>query len=609
MNITESQKSNHKVKYSVFGNFLYMLKLQFSLKRSSILLIFLNIPLSIALSFFSIYIPKQIVQAISTPNSTYFSVINPLIFTLTFICLLKILTHIISTLNFALLTQYRNSVIDIKTKKCLSTDYDNLESPKFRMLMDRADEALWGSNNGSAVERMVQHVANLICSVLSYILFGSVLSFAHPVIVVFLTLIPLINYYTIRKIQRFQYDAKDETVPLDKKMWYISTNSENFRSAKDIRIFGLNKWLLGIFKRLANDRLSWSNRIIKKEYAADIVNGLTILIRDGLAYIILIIMVCGNKITIDNFVLYFAAVGAFTSSIGGIVSQFSSLNSTSLLISDLRDFLDYPEKEDVVENTHMSVSYTSIRLDDVSFNYPGSENYTLKNISLNILPGEKVAIVGLNGAGKTTLVKIICGLYRPTSGNMYIGDIHCDKFSKTNYYRLFSVIFQDFCFLPVSFAEIVSSFEKPINQDRVIDCIKKAGLYEKISSLPEGIYSKINKQINATGVELSGGEYQKLLLARALYKNSSILILDEPTAALDPIAEKEFYEKYDELFDGMTAIFISHRLSTTTFCDKIIYIKDGEICEVGTHKELLRMNGEYAKLYNIQKTYYVSEEM
>ena len=597
-----------KREFSTFSNLIYLIKLQFSLKKSSLLLIALNIPITILLSYCSIYIPKLIVQNVIKPDSTYWSVIEPVVFISIFVLILKVTSQIISTINFALLTQYNNAVIDMKNRKCLMTDYENLESPKFRLLMERADESLWGSNNGSAIEQMVQNFSNLICSILSYVLFGSILSFANPLIVVFLTLIPLVNYFTIRRVQKFQYNSKDETVPLDKKMWYIASNAENFKAAKDIRMFGLNEWLVNMFKSFAKERLSWSNKIVKREYTADIVNGLTILIRDGLAYVVLIIMVCNGKIAIDDFVLYFAAVGSFTSSIGGIVGQFSALNSASLLINDLRAFLNYPEKKDHGKEARNVVNSGSIKLDKISFNYSGAEVPTLKNISLNISAGEKIAIVGLNGAGKTTLIKIICGLYRPTSGNIYIDNIEYNQFNKLDYYSLFSVVFQDFSFLPVSFAEIVSAFSKPIDEVKVINSLKMAGLYEKISTFSEGINTKLNKQINEYGIELSGGEYQKLLLARALYKNSPILILDEPTAAMDPISEKEFYKKYDELFEDKTAIFISHRLATTTFCDKIIYLKDGEICEYGTHEELLNLNGEYAKIYNMQKEHYVRKE-
>ena len=606
--IDMKKQAKKKIKYSTFSNLIYLIKLQFSLKKSSILLIALNIPITVLLSYCSIYIPKLIVQNVIQPEATCWSVLEPVIFISIFVFVLKVTSQIISTINFALLTQYNNSVTDIKNRKCLMTDYENLESPEFRLLMERAAESLWGSNNGAAIEQMVQIFSNLICSILSYILFGSILSFANPLIVILLTLIPLINYFTIRSIQKFQYSSKDETTLLDKKMWYIASNAENFKTAKDIRIFGLNEWLVNMFKSFAKERLSWSNKIAKREYAADIVNGLIILVRDGLAYAVLIIMVCNGEITIDDFVLYFAAVGSFTSSIGGIVGQFSALNSTSLLINDLREFMNYPEKKDSGTKMMNVMKPGSIKLDKITFNYPGAQTPTLKNISLNISAGERIAIVGLNGAGKTTLIKIICGLYRPTAGNVYIDNVKYDRFDKSDYYSLFSVVFQDYSFLPVSLAEIVSAFSKPIDEEKVIRCIKMAGLYEKIAKFPEGINTKLNKQINECGVELSGGEYQKLLLARALYKNGPFLILDEPTSAMDPISEKEFYQKYDELFEDKTAIFISHSLATTAFCDRIVYLKNGEICECGTHEELLKLNGEYAKIYNMQKGQYVKKE-
>jgi ABC-type multidrug transport system fused ATPase/permease subunit len=238
----------------------------------------------------------------------------------------------------------------------------------------------------------------------------------------------------------------------------------------------------------------------------------------------------------------------------------------------------------------------------VSYTYPNSESPTIKNINLTIEAGEKIALVGLNGAGKTTLVKLICGMYTPTSGSILVNGYDINEYNREEYYSIISAVFQQYKFLPVSIAQNISIF-KPDNA-RLEECIEYSGIRDKLEKLPDGINTPLIKELNPNGAELSGGESQKLLLARAIYKPSSILVLDEPTAALDPIAESEMYGRYNDFAADKTSLFISHRLASTRFCDRIVYIQDGEIKEIGTHDALLNANGKYAELFNIQSHYY-----
>jgi ABC-type multidrug transport system fused ATPase/permease subunit len=240
----------------------------------------------------------------------------------------------------------------------------------------------------------------------------------------------------------------------------------------------------------------------------------------------------------------------------------------------------------------------------------------LKNINLKIEAGEKIAVVGLNGAGKTPLVHLICGMYTPTEGNIFVNGHDINDYNREEYYSIISAVFQQYKFLPVSISQNISISSPDLA--RLQKCIDYSGIQEKINTLPDGINTPLIKELNLNGTELSGGESQKLLLARAIYKPSSILVLDEPTAALDPIAESELYEKYSGFAlwpaypacpagrrqAGKTSLFISHRLASTRFCDRIVYIEDGEIREIGAHNDLLNANGRYAELFNIQSYYY-----
>jgi len=241
----------------------------------------------------------------------------------------------------------------------------------------------------------------------------------------------------------------------------------------------------------------------------------------------------------------------------------------------------------------------------VCFSYNPENGNVLNNFNLDIKPGEKIALVGVNGAGKTTIVKLLCGFYAPDSGEILISGIDIKNFRREELYRLFSAVFQDIMILPFTIAENVSMKSgRKTDKNLVWSCLEKAGLGEHIKTHEKGIDSKMLKNIDADGIMLSGGQQQKLLLARALYKDAPILLLDEPTAALDPIAESEVYEKFNEMSQNKTAVYISHRLASTRFCDRIVFLKDGAASEIGTHWELMQKGGEYANMFEIQSHYY-----
>lgn len=254
-----------------------------------------------------------------------------------------------------------------------------------------------------------------------------------------------------------------------------------------------------------------------------------------------------------------------------------------------------------------SLPYT-LELRDVSFRYPGAEKDTLSHIDLTVRPGEKLAIVGLNGAGKTTLMKLCCGLLDPTGGQVLLNGEDIRDFNRRDYYRLFSTVFQDFSVFDTTFADNVTQVPESPDTAGMEDAVKRAGLWEKYQSLPQGGATHIGQGIYEDGLLLSGGELQRLMLARALYKNGPIIILDEPTAALDPIAEHQLYLRYSQLTQGRTSFYISHRLASTRFCDRILLLGQGRILEEGTHQSLLELGGEYARLFAVQSRYYQDKE-
>lgn len=248
----------------------------------------------------------------------------------------------------------------------------------------------------------------------------------------------------------------------------------------------------------------------------------------------------------------------------------------------------------------------TIELRDVSFRY---DKEIFSHLNLTIHPGEKLAVVGLNGAGKTTLVKLICGFYDPDEGEVLLNGVDIRVYNRRDYYKLISGVFQDFSLIPASVAVNVAQDRKEIDMEKVKSCIEKAGLKKKVELLPQKYDTLLVRDMYAEAVEFSGGELQRLMLARLLYKDSPIMVLDEPTAALDPIAESDIYQRYNELTEGRSAVFISHRLASTRFCDRIVLIEDGKIAEEGTHEELLGNGKRYTELFEMQSRYYQCEEI
>lgn len=370
----------------------------------------------------------------------------------------------------------------------------------------------------------------------------------------------------------------------------------------------MTNWFQDMYYKYLKKRLYFQKKDIYRRYFANIVDGLLLLLRDGIAYGFLIYSVLYGEMPIGNFVLYFGAVAGFSTWLSGVVKNLNSINSFSLSVGDLRDYLEMEDKMNRGKGVELPKEYElpcDIELRNIYYKYPGAEDYTIKNINLHIKKGEKLALVGVNGAGKTTLVKLICGLYTPTKGEIYINGKKSSSYNRDEYYTLFSVVFQDIHLLPVSIEKNISlQLEEEINSEKVDKVIKMSGLMEKVKSLEKGKDTLLVKSVYKEAIELSGGEMQKLMLARALYKNGPIIILDEPTAALDPIAENEIYRQYNQLTKEHTSIFISHRLSSTRFCDRIVFIQDGKIIEEGDHYSLMELDGEYKNMFDKQSHYY-----
>lgn len=499
----------------------------------------------------------------------------------------------------------RRNILRQVANKVAQTSYPNLMEAEFYDLEDKAWEAC--STNLEATEHVWVTWTKIIANVLGFSVYLILLSGLNPLLVFVAAITTIIGYVINKKINEWEYRHREEEAEYRKKITYIRRTSAGRSHAKDIRIFGLSSWMDDVWY----SAFHLYQAFIRKREAiylwTNVVDLLLTLLRNGIAYAYLIWLTLTEGMSASEFLLYFTAAGGFTRWVSGILEMFAQLHKQSLDLSMVRELLEYPEPflfEDGESLQKDSVKSCEICLKNVSYRYPKAENDTISQMNLTIRSGENVAIVGLNGAGKTTLVKLICGFLDPTEGCVLFNGKDVRDYNRRDFYELFSAVFQEFSVLEASVAENVAQRVDYIDENRVWRCLEQAGLSEKVKSLPNGIYTNIGRQVYEDGVELSGGQLQRLMLARALYKDGVILILDEPTAALDPIAENDIYTKYHEMTAGKTSLFISHRLASTRFCDRILFIENGTIAEEGTHEELLKLGGGYAKLFEVQSKYY-----
>jgi len=593
--------------YSSIRNVFYCIR--HAMKAYPLLLLWciLIIVASVALPVLTTFLPKVVIEKITSGSDLRELLTSVLVFTLSIALVTGVkhfFEHLLSFDSFKMNTYHLRRIAN----KGMHTDYDNQQNEYFRKLQDEA--FVTSNSNFSANKKIFDVIIALVSNSLGFVLYFSILSELNIFIVLFLIVTTLISYLLSRKTVNWLKDNKKEQLNYQSRTNYINRVSDEIQFAKDIRLYSMTSWFHNIYTKNLDGLLGWYKRYTSKVFGVSIFDSGFSLLREGAAYAYLIWMVLDSQISVSDFVLYFGVITGFSVWLSGILSQVTELNGINLRINYLRAYLEYPEK---FNRSGIGISDKIklpkiIELRNVSYRYEGASDFTLKNINLTIDPKEHLAVVGLNGAGKTTLVRLICVLVDPTEGSVLYDGVDVREYDRREYYKLFSAVFQQFSILPVKFAEIVAEdVYENADLHKVEECLKYAGLLNKIVSLPNGLQSEYSKRIYDEGIELSGGETQKLLFARALYRNTPLVILDEPTAALDPIAESKLYETYDRTMNERSVIFISHRLASTRFCDRILLLENGGILESGTHDELIYRKGRYYELFETQAKYYREE--
>lgn len=585
-----------------FRNIKWMIDIAYKNCKRVLLFCVLTAVLEVLLNLTQLYIAPGIIKCVEQKVSIKMLLMTILAYTLALFFINGFKKYIEENTLFSRI-EVRTKIITMVSKKCNTTSYPNTLDANFIRLRDAAYFACEG--NSEATEHIWQTLTMLLKNIGGLIAYLFILSSFDPFLLLIIILTCFISFFVSRNANNWHYANKIEGEKYYHKKRYIRDKAESIKLAKDVRIFNLKDWLNELLDLVHNQYLAFRLKGEKVDLLADIIEVVLTVIRNGIAYIYLINMTLNDGLSVSSFILYFVAISTLTNWVMGVLKEMSTLHKECLDISSLREFLDYSEpfKFDDGKDIPLASNY-EIKLENVSFHYPESDIDIIHNLDLTIHPREKLAIVGLNGAGKTTLVKLICGLLSPSEGRVLLNGDNISDFNRNKYYELFSAVFQDFSILDVTIAEEIAQCKDNIDYQRIKECIDYAGLSDTIDKLPKGLNTHIGREVYLDGVLLSGGQMQRLMLARALYKNGPILLLDEPTAALDPLAESEIYQKYSDMANNKTSLFISHRLASTRFCDRIILIKDGGIKEEGSHEDLLKLNGEYAKLFEVQSRYY-----
>lgn len=488
----------------------------------------------------------------------------------------------------------------------LKTDYEKFELPESQDAFEKGSRAL-GVRSGFI--GLYTNMFTTISKVITFIIGCGIIlrvSFWLIGIIVLLAILKLflMSYNTKKEKSNFH----DKTPGLWRKINYTDNISKNLSIGKDLRIYEMDKFIDMERQKTIDEYMRlYKKEEIRSNFINIVIESLNILDEIAL-YAFMIYEVINHNMSIADFTFIISAIRTLSSSLTAIISIYSNNLSQSLQVNDYRKFMMMDLSFD--GNTKpFDWNEVEIEFKNVSYSYYMQEGYTLKNLSFKIHKGERIALVGHNGAGKTTLIKLICGFYHPTEGEILINGVNIDEIDRESLIKLIAPVFQDSNHYAVSIKENVAMETVGcIDEEKLYNALNLVGLTKKIKELKNGVNTIITRDMDDTGVELSGGESQKLSIARAIYKDAPFVILDEPTSALDPLAEYDLYINLNKIINNHSAIFISHRLSSTKFCDRIFYLEKGELLEVGIHEELMSIDSEYKKLFNMQAEYYKEAE-
>lgn len=605
----EKQEENPlHIEYGIISNSLYILA---KIKQHRPLLLFwmlVGLITNPLMRYMWSFIGKFVIDIVQKQASSPDKDIRPLFYLVLICSAIELAAVLLDTLTnnkrWYSFIHVRTQMIAERISKALDMPYQMLERPEILDMHSKALEATGGNNNG--VEGLMRSIYNMGVQLALMAVTVSTIALLDWRMILILAAISCVQFLFFRHtVKRDKKEVWDALAPTWRKINYMEQMTQDFGYAKDIRLFHMKDWLSGKQAEILDEKqkhmIHSRNLWITNSAFSHTMSSLTQLSIYG----ILIYTVLGRNLSIGNFTLYLGLSSTFASAMTELIHLMGSYKQNSLQVDDFRSFLALPVENEADALPIPDNGDYTFEFKNVSFRYAKANDYALKNLNLTLKPGQRLAIVGLNGAGKTTFIKLLLRLYDVTEGEILLNGIDIRRFRRREYYQLFAPVFQNVELFAFPMSENVS-MKRPADTDKAFaeKCLKQAGLADKVASFTDGVDTQLLKVIYDDGVDLSGGERQKLALARALYKEAPVIVLDEPTAALDALAEYRLYKSFDDIIADKSAIYISHRLSSTRFCDAIAMFEKGEMIEYGTHDALLAKDGAYAEMFRIQAQYY-----
>lgn len=594
-----------KAKFKHFmSNMGFMFGRSWLLAKSTLIFSFLGFILGTLQPFALLIVPKYILDELAGERR--------MDVTLRFVALYAGVIVFFNVANF-LLNRF-SAVETIKTghrvgiydsKKWLYMDYGNFENGQTRELAGRCIGQVEPRNFiGSTVLGFIQNAIQL--AGYTYIIMS-----LHPLVIAFILAVIGLNTLIGKKLNKIGYEYQPIITRLSRRYSYIFNNMISFDVGKEVRINGASSWLRKKYDAETDEYLREFKKNQDKTFGYSVPTMVIDLVQTVVIYGYCAYLAIHGDITVGSFTVFLGAVTAFSGSFSGFIGRFPGLALLSKYVDDYKEFLRLAEHEgkerEVIEGENPTGGRYDIEFVDVSFKYPNTDRFVLRHVNIKIKSGERLSVVGYNGAGKSTFIKLICRLYEPTEGKILVGGVDISTIKPDDYRELLSVVFQDYELFYMTIRENVV-LNREYDKDRLNDALEKSGVGERVSMLEDGADTELYRAFDYNGTEFSGGEGQKLACARAYYKDAPIVILDEPTASLDPLAETRLYERFNSIIGEKTSIYISHRLASVKFCDSIACFADGELVERGTHRELMEKHGVYADMFSKQAHYYVSDD-
>ncbi len=582
----------------LLSNCFFLLKYTFGINRPVIFLRLSRIILDVISPFIPIFFLRLILNEISVGQD-----IGKL---LLFVSLFAV-SAFVKDLLLAIINRFSAEQTDTAVRKIknnlgifvMEMPYSDAEQPKVRDFIKLAED----STNFSAV---LDRFAGIISSVITIIGLGAIITTLNPILFAPIAAVVAFRLIADGKNRKLTEKYRSKYSPIMRQIGYLFRVMKSIEYGKEVRINRLQDWIFSKVQDNKDVYLKTAKKHNVEISKNNVTSSAASIIQEIVSYFVLAYEVIFQGMTIGDFSMYLSSVTSFSNNVSSIVGAITQFMETGVFVRDFRYCIELAEKSRKQE-AEGKVEFNSDKIDiefkNVSFKYPGTDRFILRNISLRLTSGRSISIVGVNGAGKTTLVKLLCRLYSPTKGSILINGRDIQSYAYDDYIKLIGAVFQDFKLFSLSVGENVAVGSES-DSERVKTCLVRSGLEEKLNSLPEGLKTNISKEFDQNGIEFSGGEGQKLVMARALYKEAPVLILDEPASALDPIAESEIYSRFHSITKDKATIYISHRLSSCRFCDEIVVLDGGVISEHGTHDELMALKGVYLSMWNMQAQYY-----